>query len=239
MNKLNVLVALAFCFVSVSASTCEIEAKDHFNNLEFVDMKSNCVRLTEEQIEKEITASLKYLSLGAYFSQDNVNRPGFAKFFFSAASEEREHAEKLIEYLSMRGQYFENPESPITQIKIGHLIKNAAKAEKLGLAGDFLHSPKPRDNGVSAGLQSLRTALSMEMAVTKSIRELIAACESEEHGNKQVYNDYHFADYLTGDFLTEQYQGKRDLAGKITTLGKMIKSNGAELADFLFDKKLQ
>lgn len=48
-----------------------------------------------------------------------------------------------------------------------------------------------------------------------------------------------FVDYLTGEFLTEQYHGKRDIAGKISTLGKMIKSNGAELADYLFDKKLQ
>jgi ferritin heavy chain len=39
--------------------------------------------------------------------------------------------------------------------------------------------------------------------------------------------------------LTEQYKGKRDIAGKISTLGKMIKDNGAELADFLFDQKLQ
>jgi hypothetical protein len=39
--------------------------------------------------------------------------------------------------------------------------------------------------------------------------------------------------------LTEQYQGKRDIAGKISTLGKIIKQNGAELADFLFDQSLQ
>jgi len=239
MNKFGVIFALAFCFVTVSANTCELEAKDRFNNLEFIDMKSECVRLTEEQIEREITASLKYLSLGAYFSQDNVNRPGFANLYFTAAGEEREHAEKLIEYLSMRGQYFENPESPITQIKIGNLIKNAEKAEKLGLSNVWMASPRPQSNGVSAGLESLRTALKMEKAVTESIQKLIAACESEKVNNDETFNDYHFVDYLTAEFLTEQYQGKRDLAGKITTLGKMVKSNGAELADFLFDKKLQ
>lgn len=82
------------------------------------------------QIQKEIDASINYLAMvsyweirnistfsriypvlcfvfffsqGAYFSQDRVNRPGFAKFFFHAASEEREHAYKLIQYLLMRG----------------------------------------------------------------------------------------------------------------------------------------
>lgn len=44
-------------------------------------------------------------------------------------------------------------------------------------------------------------------------------------------------DWLTGDFLTEQYEGQRDLAGKISNLGKMIKSHGV-LGEFLFDKKL-
>lgn len=41
---------------------------------------------------------------GAHFARDSVNRPGFSKFFIKAASEEREHAIKVIEYLLMRGQ---------------------------------------------------------------------------------------------------------------------------------------
>lgn len=36
--------------------------------------------------------------------QDSVNRPGFAKFFLESASEEREHAMKIIQYLLMRGE---------------------------------------------------------------------------------------------------------------------------------------
>lgn len=238
MNKFIIFVALAL-FVTVSADTCDLSSKDHFRNLDFVDMKSECVRLTEEQIEKEITASLKYLSYGAYFSRDTVNRPGFASFFFNAANEEREHAEKLIDYLSMRGRYFEDQESPISKIEIGKLIKNSEHAKALGIDNVWTASLKPQNNGVSAGFEALRTALKMEMAVTQSIKNLIIACESEKASNGETFNDYHFVDYLTGDFLTEQYQGKRDIAGKISTLGKMIKSNGAELADLLFDKKLQ
>lgn len=44
-------------------------------------------------------------------------------------------------------------------------------------------------------------------------------------------------DYLTGDFLDEQLKGQRDLAGKISTLGKLVGKHGA-LGEFLFDKKL-
>lgn len=44
-------------------------------------------------------------------------------------------------------------------------------------------------------------------------------------------------DYLTGEFLEEQYKGQRDLAGKASTLKKMMDRHGA-LGEFLFDKKL-
>lgn len=122
----------------------DLKSSAHFNDLEFVDMKRKCTLMTEDQIKKEITASLKYLSLGAYFSQDNVNRPGFAKFFFDAASEEREHAQKLIEYLQMRGRYFDLEDSAISNINIGNLVKGSEKAELLGLHESWVKAPTPR-----------------------------------------------------------------------------------------------
>jgi hypothetical protein len=45
-----------------------------------------------------------FLFQGAHFSRDTINRPGFAKLFFDAASEERQHAIKIISYLLMRGE---------------------------------------------------------------------------------------------------------------------------------------
>lgn len=68
------------------------------------DMKEPCIRSMREQIQKEISASMQYLAMAAYFSNDTVNRPGFAEHFFKAAREEREHGAKLVEYLSMRGE---------------------------------------------------------------------------------------------------------------------------------------
>ena len=47
-----------------------------------------------------------------------------------------------------------------------------------------------------------------------------------------------FVDYLTSEFLEEQYKGQRDLAGKISTLGKLVQGHGLELGEFLFDKQL-
>lgn len=75
---------------------------------EWIDLKpdTNCVKKMHDQIKLEVKASLQYLAMGAYFSQDTINRGGFADFFFKAAGEEREHAYKLIEYLLMRGLFF-------------------------------------------------------------------------------------------------------------------------------------
>lgn len=55
-------------------------------------------------MQEELKAAIQYLAMAAHFSRDTINRPGFAKLFFEAASEEREHAIKLISYLLMRGE---------------------------------------------------------------------------------------------------------------------------------------
>mgnify|MGYP006344222229 CR=1 FL=1 len=90
----------------------------------WLTMKDSCIESMKRQIQTEVNASMYYLSMGAYFSRDvvclffenllylwlffliliyfEVNRPGFANMFFEAASEERQHAMKLIEYLLMR-----------------------------------------------------------------------------------------------------------------------------------------
>ncbi|CAD6269130.1 unnamed protein product [Miscanthus lutarioriparius] len=51
----------------------------------------------------EYNASYAYHSLFAYFDRDNVALKGFAKFFKESSDEEREHAEKLMEYQNKRG----------------------------------------------------------------------------------------------------------------------------------------
>lgn len=71
---------------------------------EWIDLRGECLKAMRDQIQKEIDASYTYLAMGAHFSRDTINRPGFAEHFFKAAKEERQHGAKLIEYLSMRGQ---------------------------------------------------------------------------------------------------------------------------------------
>lgn len=66
-------------------------------------MVNPCIDKMRRQIQQELNAAMQYMAMGAHFSRDTINRPGFAKLFFEAASEERQHAIKLISYLLMRG----------------------------------------------------------------------------------------------------------------------------------------
>lgn len=78
-------------------------------------------------------------------------------------------------------------------------------------------------------LSALRQALYMEKEVTRHIKGIIDYCADAE--------DHHLADYLTADFMEEQLQGQRTLAGYINTLRGLLKKNPA-MANWTFDNKL-
>ncbi|XP_030753122.1 ferritin subunit-like [Sitophilus oryzae] len=204
--KIFVLVVASF-FVSTSGELqCDHKVPDVPK--EWIDMSKTCVDSVRDQVTEELKAAMQYMAMGAHFSRDQINRPGFAKLFFEAASEERGHAIEFIKYLLMRGELTEN---------VSDLIKR-----------NLVPATTTWDNGVAA----LSDALKLEASVTKKIRNIIEVCEKDEQ-----FNDYHLVDYLTAEFLTEQYKGQRDLAGKLSTLEKMMDRHGV-LGEYLFDKEL-
>jgi len=202
------ILCLAAAASAAGSMKCEYSNPNPADFKNFANMTKECAAATRQQVEEELKASIQYLAMGAHFLRDSVNRPGFGKMFMHSATEEREHAMKLISYLLMRGD----------------LTKDVSKLIK--------HNYMPEKREWEDGVAALKDALELEVAVTNKIRALIALCE-----NSDDVNDYHLVDYLTGDFLEEQYRGERDLAGKISTLNKMRAQHGA-LGEFLFDKKL-
>ncbi|XP_031284949.1 ferritin-4, chloroplastic [Pistacia vera] len=62
-----------------------------------------CEAAINEQINVEYNVSYVYHALYAYFDRDNIALRGLAKFFKESSEEEREHAEKLMEYQNLRG----------------------------------------------------------------------------------------------------------------------------------------
>ncbi|KAF9895754.1 hypothetical protein BX616_008904, partial [Lobosporangium transversale] len=69
--------------------------------------KQNFASASEEainyQISQELQASQVYLSLASWADSSNQGFPGLQQFFKKSAEEEREHAQKLIEYQNRRG----------------------------------------------------------------------------------------------------------------------------------------
>ncbi|XP_057979328.1 ferritin-3, chloroplastic [Malania oleifera] len=62
-----------------------------------------CEAAINEQINVEYNVSYVYHAMYAYFDRDNVALKGLAKFFKESSLEEREHAEKFMEYQNKRG----------------------------------------------------------------------------------------------------------------------------------------
>ncbi|KAL1172218.1 hypothetical protein V6Z11_A05G335000 [Gossypium hirsutum] len=64
---------------------------------------TDCEASINEQINVEYSVSYVYHAMFAYFDRDNVALKGLAKFFKESSLEEREHAEKFMEYQNKRG----------------------------------------------------------------------------------------------------------------------------------------
>ncbi|XP_073140548.1 ferritin-4, chloroplastic-like [Henckelia pumila] len=62
-----------------------------------------CEDAINDHINVEYNVSYVYHAMFAYFDRDNVALKGLAKFFKESSIEEREHAEKLMEYQNKRG----------------------------------------------------------------------------------------------------------------------------------------
>ncbi|XWS74392.1 hypothetical protein CRYUN_Cryun02cG0211300 [Craigia yunnanensis] len=62
-----------------------------------------CEAAINEQINVEYNVSYVYHAMYAYFGRDNVALKGFAKVFKDSSVEERQHAEKLMDYQNKRG----------------------------------------------------------------------------------------------------------------------------------------
>jgi ferritin heavy chain len=102
-----------------------------------------------KQLNREIDASLFYLELASYFGRDDVNRPGFAKFFLKASDEERDHAKKINAYLNERDGYW-----------TGYSIAG----------GTPLTKPQPSD--MEDGYAAIKYCLALEKEVSSKLTDL-------------------------------------------------------------------
>ncbi|KAK6118253.1 hypothetical protein DH2020_048039 [Rehmannia glutinosa] len=102
-----------------------------------------CEAAINEQINVEYCVSYVYHALFAYFDRDNVALKGLAKFFKESSLEEREHAEKLMEYQNKRGGRVKLHSLEMPPAEFDHVEKgDALYAMELALSLEKLTNEK-------------------------------------------------------------------------------------------------
>ena len=130
---------------------------------------------SEDFVNKQITldywASLQYHAISSYFSHHNIGLEKIAKYFNKCSLEEREHADKLIEYQNKRG---------------GRVIIE----DVTNINNEFYDSNLDSSNL----LQAFELALEMEQHVYQSLLELHKLAETH---NDPALTDFIEGEYLT------------------------------------------
>lgn len=196
------------------------------------------------QIKKELQASYIYQAYASYFQRADVALHGIHKFFAAASLEEREHAQKLIDYINMRGG---NVQLENIDLKGACKAVNEHENKNTQLEGtdnkrmcicNFVLS---KENSIRSdcfddaredwknGLYAFEDALVTERFVNQKLLDL--------HKKAENANDAHLSHLLEHDFLEEQVESIYQLATYVTRL-RSFKSN-YKLGEYLFDQKLQ
>merc|ERR1719334_2934758 len=123
----------------------------------------DCEALINKQINMELHTSYVYMSMKFYFSRDDVAYPGFSKYFGKNSDEEREHAQKFMDYQNDRG------------FRI--VLKNIEKPSK-----DEWGSP----------LEAIEAALELEKTVNQSILDMHGVASAREDPHLCDFLETHF-----------------------------------------------
>ncbi|CBY19078.1 unnamed protein product [Oikopleura dioica] len=182
----------------------------------------NFDQLLNAQINKELTASYFYYSLGQKFKFYTNVRPNLATLFEERAAEEREHAEKLVKFQLERGvvpQFFD------VKFQAGKIHENISM------------------------LESLKISLAMEIILTDELKTLLKiaedGCETCQASEDVLINSHcqapHIAEIISSDYLPDQMKDIYQLRGLIKTLSDMVENAPRYLQlqhEMFFDKHI-
>merc|ERR1719293_198350 len=99
--------------------------------------------LLNQQVQMELTASHAYNAMAAYFDRADVALPGFKEWASNQSEEEREHAEKFIKYINLRG---------------GRYVPQDV--------------PEPSVSEFGSALEAMEVALKMEINVNRALLDM-------------------------------------------------------------------
>ncbi|XP_047735815.1 ferritin subunit [Hyalella azteca] len=173
----------------------------------------DCTRRIAHHIQEELNAAFSYLYMAAHFDDDRIARHGLAKFLYESASEERQHAILMLEYLNKRGVLF-----------------NETYNLKTSDNEVFLPASCNEYRSLTIPIKTIKFL--SQHQVTNSIYKIVEACGL----------DFHAADVFTDPILDEQHEGIRKLQGAIRTFKDMTDghthTSAGAMAEFMFDQKI-
>jgi ferritin heavy chain len=152
--------------------------------------QDECESGINEQINVEYSASYVYHAMYAYFDRDNVALKGLAKFFKESSEEEREHAEKLMEYQNVRGG----------RVKLHSILHPPS---------EFEHAEK------GDALYAMELALSLEKLVNEKLLKL--HCVADQNKDVQM-TDFIETEFLSEQ--VESIQKISDYVTQLRMVGK-------------------
>lgn len=160
------------------------------------------------QVNEELVASYIYMDMAQFFDRADIAYPGCAKFFRKAADEERDHAQKLIDYINKRGG----------TVQLKAIQAPDWEKEKIGGLVSKVNSP----------YHAVSKALDKEREVNALLLNL--------HKVARTYkDDPHLQDFLEGEFLTEQVDSIKELSDWKTILKRM---ENDPVGIMMFDREL-
>lgn len=225
-------------FVLQSLAICAAVAASVFADNRFVsEVRQNFEESINDeivkQIQRELTASYVYQSYASFFGRADVALPGFQKFFSGASKEERDHAQKLIDYVNQRGGHAQFDSIDLStacdaMADAGILSAPRSRPCICEFVWTKSNNECGRDQEGQYGLQAMEDALSLERFVNEKLLNL--------HRMADDAGDAHLTHILEHEFLEEQVRSIRELAGYVTRL-RSFKTNYA-LGEYMFDQKL-
>nr|XP_016924230.1 soma ferritin [Drosophila suzukii] len=179
---------MALCFRNIRRHMCMLMRQN---------FAKSCEKKLNDQINMELKACHQYLAMAYHFDRSDISSPGLYGFFLKSSAEEREHAEKIMQYMNKRG---------------GLIILSSV--------------PEPLPCFASS-LEALKVALKMELEVNQHLLDLHTLAGKESDPNlcdfieanflqEQVDGQKVLADYIcqlekatsdVGDYLFDKYMG--------------------------------
>ncbi|XP_076345799.1 soma ferritin-like isoform X1 [Tachypleus tridentatus] len=221
MGKALVLLVLTF-FSTIETVRHDNDMKD--SSMDRCILDNKCISGLQLQINEEMHASLVYMHMASHFGSNAVGRKGFSKFFKHSSDEEREHAQKLIDYINKRSGWM------------------AAFDIKM-----------PGKTSWKNGMEALQDALNLENHVNNKLHHLhqmadkicadphvVDKCQFHQlrRFSRASWRNTRLArklmNFLEGEFLTEQVESINEINTFISQLGAMNDGMG----EYLLDREL-